>query len=438
MAINPYRAWQSRFSNPDVPLSGTVDLGTLLYPALEQVVRPEVLQAQEFDISPYTSGVNLPQAGPFGYYRFGQDPTGGQQLSGINQILQNLYAADPGSFKSGFDPYASFSDWSTRQNQRPGFNEGLDLGSFISGGIEHIGDTASELASERGAQVLALAAGGGAMMGGGAGAGSAAAGGGYLGGLTPGAGVGLSPTAAGAAGLSPTYATGALAPGYFGAETLALGGAAGAGLGGGATIPISNISDPMADAGVFSGMDSSQLANTGSLTTNSAAASFPYKDVIQTGLGLYELYQADKSQDYYQDILNQLNSENYDYRQNDDLVNSYLRDPMALIRQNPGYQASVDYLTKQGQREMAAKGMMGSGNISYYLADTLGKNANDWYNKMWAPIRDSAGLQRDRGKLDQVGFAAQNATSDAQRRARGEIFNAGARLLPDIFKWTNS
>jgi hypothetical protein len=230
MAINPYQAYTAYQGQEFRP--GTVDLGTLLYPALEQNLRPEVLQSADFDISPYTSGVSFPQAGPFGYYQFGQDQFAPQQTAGINQVLQNLYAANPDAFKEGFNPYSSFADWNARQNTRPGFNEGSGIGDFIGSIPGELARVGGELASERGVQGLALAAGGGSLLGGGAaGAGSAAAGGSGLGGNAAimGMGTPISAAEASALGFDPLFA-------QLGGASAA-GGAAGAAAQGGASVP---------------------------------------------------------------------------------------------------------------------------------------------------------------------------------------------------------
>lgn len=154
---------------------------------------------------------------------------------------------------------------------------------------------------------------------------------------------------------------------------------------------------------------------------------------------LYQMYQANQAQDAYEEMLREMNSDQYDYRQNDDLVQQYLRDPMGLLKKHPGYQASVDFVTKQGMRQNAAKGYSGSGNASYYLADTLAKNASDWHEKLWNPIAQSAGLSNypNKSALGQVGVNAQSQIDRAERSASHEIFNAGRKLLPEIFKnWT--
>jgi hypothetical protein len=228
--INPFITDPDMRAMLGLPPLGANPLEAFLEQSLDPIAR------QGLNLDQYTQGV---KTDPFGISNQGAINT---NLGAANQVLSQLYAANPEAFRGGqFNPYSSFADFNARQNQRAGFNEGSDLGSFVSGGVQHLGDTASELARERGVQALALAGAGGSFLGGpAAGAGSAAAGGTAAGaaggtGLTAGAGgLGLSPAAAGAAGLSPAYATGALAPGYFGAETLALGGAAGAGLSGGA------------------------------------------------------------------------------------------------------------------------------------------------------------------------------------------------------------
>lgn len=129
----------------------------------------------------------------------------------------------------------------------------------------------------------------------------------------------------------------------------------------------------------------------------------------------------------------------YDYSQNWDLVEEYLRNPMEILKKNPGYLASVDFLEKQGRRQMASQGYTGSGNLNYYLADTLGKNANSWFNQAWQPIRDAAGLARpdQSAALGGVNVAAQGQIHTAKQNALGDLFNVGAKGIDSIFKnWT--
>ena len=205
------------------------------------------------------------------------------------------------------------------------------------------------------------------------------------------------------------------------------------------------------DAGAMDQFGSAAYPEAGSNMTifgdpaiSGAASGFDLASMAETGLpiagSLYQMYQADQSKDAYEKMLAEMNSNQYDYRQNDDLVQEYLRNPMGLMKNHPGYQASVDFLTKKGSREMAAKGMTGSGNIGYYLADTLGKNASEWHKNLWNPISESAGLANypNRAALGQVGTNAQTQIDNAQRNAAGEIFRAGSKTLPDIFKWAFS
>ena len=189
---------------------------------LEQALDP--VKRQSLDLSQYTQGVDINPNG------ISNQQAIDQNLNAANTVLSKLYSADPSVFRGGsFTPWSSFGDWNTRQNTREGFNEGSDLGSFVSGGVQHLGDTAGELLQEPGVLALLAAGTGGALMGAGGAAGaaaapSAAAGGGTIGtGLTAGAGgaSGLSTAAAGAGGITaPATGLGALSSGFFGSESL--------------------------------------------------------------------------------------------------------------------------------------------------------------------------------------------------------------------------
>lgn len=267
--INPFITDPEMRAMMGLPPLGSNPLEAFLEQSLDPIAR------QGLNLDQYTQGV---KTDPFGISNQGAINT---NLGAANQVLSQLYAANPEAFRGGqFNPYSSFADWNARQNQRAGFNEGAGIGDFIGSIPGELARVGGELASERGVQGLALAGAGGSFLGAPA-AGSAAAGGTAAGaaggtGLTAGAGgLGLSPAAAGAAGLSPTYATGALAPGYFGAETLALGGAAGAGLGAGGgagagasvpTAPGVGVAAPVADGGAAaSGGISSLLSSPAAL-----------------------------------------------------------------------------------------------------------------------------------------------------------------------------
>ena len=132
---------------------------------LEQALDP--VKRQSLDLSQYTQGVDINPNG------ISNQQAIDQNLNAANTVLSKLYSADPSVFRGGsFTPWSSFGDWNTRQNTREGFNEGSDLGSFVSGSVEHLGDTASELLQEPGVLALLAAGTGGALMGGaGAGAG---------------------------------------------------------------------------------------------------------------------------------------------------------------------------------------------------------------------------------------------------------------------------
>jgi hypothetical protein len=164
-------------------------------------------------------------------------------------------------------------------------------------------------------------------------------------------------------------------------------------------------------------------------------------DTALKGLGvggtLYNLYQQDKFQDQMGNMVNQANSEpKYDYSQNWDQVQKYLNDPMSLLRNNPGYLASVDFVEKEGRRHAAKGGYNVSGNKTHYLADVMGKNAQKWHEAAWAPIRDSAGLQRpdQSANLGNMNVNALNAINRSKTQALGSLFDATGKAIPDIFK----
>jgi hypothetical protein len=127
----------------------------------------------------------------------------------------------------------------------------------------------------------------------------------------------------------------------------------------------------------------------------------------------------------------------YPYEVNWDLVNQYHRDPMALLRNNAGYLASVDFIDKEGRRKMAQGGYNASGNKSHYLADVMGKNAQKWHSDMWKPIADAAGLSnpQDPARIAQVGMNATQAVHGAKQGALGDMFDVAGKNLPNIFKF---
>jgi hypothetical protein len=164
---------------------------------------------------------------------------------------------------------------------------------------------------------------------------------------------------------------------------------------------------------------------------------------VQTGVGigsgLYGLYNANQANQNTRDALNQMNQNTapqYPNQLNWDLVDQYLRDPMSVLRNNPGYLASVDFVEREGKRMAAKGGYNVSGNKGHYLADTLGRNAESWYNRAWAPIRDAAGLGRPdlSVQLGQAGMNAQNTINQTRNRAVSDMFNAGTKAIPDLFR----
>lgn len=131
-------------------------------------------------------------------------------------------------------------------------------------------------------------------------------------------------------------------------------------------------------------------------------------------------------------------SSQYPYGQNFDLVDQYNRDPMSLLRNNPGYLASVDYTAKAQARNNAMMGRTTSGYGDFLMADVLGKNAENWWKDQWQPIRDSAGLTNPGAQLN----AQTNALSQIQKTKQtslADMWNQGTKVatqtLPEIFKW---
>lgn len=168
---------------------------------------------------------------------------------------------------------------------------------------------------------------------------------------------------------------------------------------------------------------------------------------VQAGLnvagGLYSIYNYEQQKKMLQDQQAKSNAAMDDAEKlrqmqmgNWDLVDQYLRDPMALLRNNPGYLASVDFVDKEGRRMAAKGGYNVSGNKVHYLADILGKNAESWYNKAWAPIRDAAGLGRpdQTAQLAQGGLNATNQINQLKNNMVHTAFDAGTRAIPSLFK----
>lgn len=187
-----------------------------LDPWLEQALDPYRVSGG-LELGPYMQGVNILPGG------LGNMRTIENNRQAANTILSRLYASDPSLFRGGaFTPWTSWDEFNARQNTREGFNEGSGLGDFLSGSIEHLGDTVSELWAEPGVRALLAAGTAGAFMGPGAATTGAATGGTAAGtDLAFGAAGGdltLGSTAAltdaellSMAGITPTY-SGAAAP----------------------------------------------------------------------------------------------------------------------------------------------------------------------------------------------------------------------------------
>jgi hypothetical protein len=164
------------------------------------------------------------------------------------------------------------------------------------------------------------------------------------------------------------------------------------------------------------------------------------KDALGLGGGLYSLYNATRMEQQLGDAIKQAQgaqAPTYDYSQNWDMVNQYMNDPMSLIKNNPGYLASVDYMTNQEARRSAGHGQTNSGNRVYNTANILGNNAQKWYNDMWNPIKDAAGLSRpdQSSSLLDTQTRALNQINTTKQNALGDVFKKGADTLPSLFKW---
>ena len=335
---------------------------------------------------------------------------------------------------------------------------GQDSGLFGQGGVLGVGDWTNDaikygsmagvgvLTGMAAAPYLGATGGTSAAVGGTSTETGAAAG---VGGLTEGV------VAEGLSGAAPF--TGAGAASATGAGTAALGqaslgtlatGGAGATMAGGesgleamSTEPYANFENATYETGGGGGTSMSGGTAGGA---GIGASSLPW---AQTGLlgasTLYNMYQNDQANDATQNALNQANQtakENaYPYQQNWDWVNKYLNDPMSVLKNNPGYLASLDYLTQAGDRLMAGKGYNLSGNKFQYLANTLGQNAQKWYSDAWTPIRDAAGVQNypNPAGLAQAQIAGQGQIAQNQRATMGDITNLGMHGLDAIYKGYN-
>jgi hypothetical protein len=191
--------------------------------------------------------------------------------------------------------------------------------------------------------------------------------------------------------------------------------------------------NPMTGGPMAAGMSGSGAAATG-LGMNVPTA--------QLGLGLLgaglSMSGAEDMEDQLHAQQEQMNKRpEYPYQMNWDLVDQYLRDPMSILKNNPGYLASVDFIDKEGRRKMAQGGYNASGNKVHYLADALGKNASKWHEQMWNPIKDAAGLSnpQDPARIAQVGMNATTAVHNAKQGALGDLFDVGGKALPSIFKF---
>lgn len=204
---------------------------------------------------------------------------------------------------------------------------------------------------------------------------------------------------------------GALSPGFFASEGLAPGG------------------------GSMSGPGGPSVPSTGGAGAGVGGTLGMVRDGLSLGGGLYNLYQANQSGNAVQDMLNQANQQaaqnQFPHGQYRGLVDQYMNDPMSLLRNNPGYLASVDYLTKAGQRQMAGKGFNNAGNKDFYLADVLGKNAQSWWRDQWQPIAQTAGVtkENDPARLASVQANAMNSIFQNQQQALGSVGKAAGDFL---------
>lgn len=162
------------------------------------------------------------------------------------------------------------------------------------------------------------------------------------------------------------------------------------------------------------------------------------KDGLGLAGGLMSLYQSGQTEDELRKLIEAGKAPpSYDYSQNWGLVNEFMNDPMGMLRKNPGYLASVDYLTNQEGRRSAGAGLTNSGNRVYNTANVLGNNAEKWYQDMWTPIKDAAGLARP----DQSASLLQSQTNaigqinKTKSDALGDVFKKGADFLPGAFKF---
>lgn len=378
-----------------------------------------------------------------------------------NEGMQKLLAANPNLQMrpelGAWNPWSDYNDFNTRQNSRPGFNDGgglLDFFADIPGDLLQVGQ---DLWQEPGFRQLALTAAGGALGGEMSGAGIDQAGTAAYGGLDGGAvaqGMGVGSTGAGVAGgtglVAPTTATPSL-PEMGGAQGLVQNSTsqiAGMGGGTGLTLPAGGASTT---AGALSpGFFASEgLAPGGGSISGPGGPSVPstggagagvgglgmVRDGLSLGGGLYNLYQANQTGNAIQDSLNQANQQaaqnQFPYGQYRGLVDQYMNDPMSLLRNNPGYLASVDYLRKAGQRQMAGKGFNNAGNKDFYLADVLGKNAQSWWRDQWQPIAQTAGVtkENDPARLASVQANAMNSIFQNQQQALGSVGKAAGDFL---------
>lgn len=156
--------------------------------------------------------------------------------------------------------------------------------------------------------------------------------------------------------------------------------------------------------------------------------------VLGLGASIAGMNQVNQTADKLQSSLNST----YPYAQNFDLVDQYNRDPMSLLRNNPGYLASVDYAAKAQQRQNAAAGRNVSGYGDFLMADVLGKNAEQWWKDAWQPIRDSAGLTNPGAQLNAQTNAI-NSINQTKQKSLADMWNQGTKVatqtLPEIFKW---
>jgi hypothetical protein len=181
-------------------------------------------------------------------------------LAEVNAILQ----------QSGLRPFSSVEDWQSRNRMLPGNESGSSFGDFLSGSLDHLGDTAHDLWSEPGFRNLALTAAGGAYAGSqyagaNAAAGGAAGAGGTVGAAMPAA---IPESAASLANMGLTQT----APGVWSAAAPAGAGIAAGGTGltapayGGGTVTEGGVVGGTSSGGLGTGLGTATAGGTAAAT----------------------------------------------------------------------------------------------------------------------------------------------------------------------------